>query len=305
VSREILGEDVVGEPRIFSIPFVGSIVDPFSEGLPQFFARHNRHLVLGQRLGLPAEAMLLTRLSLRDLEEDPDVPVPIRAREVVGEDRIIQARTSLVGGDIAGVALIDNFVVDMDAVRDWAGALLRMRAIGREDGLALLRDPVPELDDPVEPLDSEWRLALLSPVEDNALEEAVLDVIRWHERAHLSDTFYFLPPEANLWRVLGLLMRNGFRATSVEADLEARAELAALAKSRHTRLVLAHIAGFCGQRLEGFSAHASGFERLARWLQARLAARGADTESVAVSTWHELDADLVRDAALSLLRELW
>lgn len=305
VSSEILGEDVVGQPRMFSIPFVGSIVDPFATGLPHYFARYNKHLVLGQRLGLPAEAMLLTRLSLRDLQEDAQVPVPVRAREVVGEDRSIQARTSLVGGDIAGVALIDNFVVDMDAVRDWAGALLRMRKIAREDGGVLLDDPIPKPRDPVEPLDAEWRLAVLSPLEDSEIEAAVLDIIRWHERAHLSDTFFFLPPEANLWRILGLLLRNSFRATSVEADLEARAELAALAKSPHTRLVMAHIAGFCGQGLDGFSAHASGFERLARALQQRLIAAGIDESSVAVARWHELDPELVRATARSLLARLW
>jgi len=305
VAREILGEDVVGTPRIFSIPFVGSLIDPFAPGLPQYFARYNKHLVLGQRLGLPAEAMLLTRLSLRDVAEDDRVPVPVRAREVVGEDRSIQARTSLVGGDIAGVALIDNFVVDMDAVRDWAGSLLRMRRIGREDDDALLRDRLPQIEDPVQPLDAEWRLALASPEDDSELEAAVLDVIRWHERAHLADTFFYLPPEANLWRVFGLLLRNGFSAAEVEADLEARAELAALAESPHTRLVLAHIAGFCGQHLEGFSAHASGFERLARALQQRLVEAGLDEREVAVSRWQELDPELVRRVARRMLSRLW
>ncbi|MEZ5965363.1 MAG: tetratricopeptide repeat protein [Planctomycetota bacterium] len=305
VALEILGEDVVGSPRVFSIPFVGSLIDPFGDGLPKYFARYNKHLVLGQRLGMPVEGMLLTRLSVRDLADEVQVPVPVRAREVVGEDRSIQARTSLVGGDIAGVALIDNFVVDMDAVRDWAGSLLRMRRIGREDGAALLHDAVPPAVDALEPLDAEWRLAMLSPVEDSAVEAAVLDVIRWHERAHLADTFYYLPPEANLWRVGALLLRNAFSATSVEADLEARAELVALAKSPHTRLVLAHIAGFCGQQFDGFSAHASGFERLARALQRRWVAAGAAETAVAVSRWHELDPEQVRRTAQALLDNLW
>jgi len=305
VSIEILGEDVVGQPRIFSIPLVGDLVDPFGPGLPQHFARCNKHLILGQRRGLAPEAMLLTRLSLRDVEDDPDVPVPVRAREIVGDDKSIVARTTLVGGDIAGVALIDNFVVDMDAVREWASSLLRMRRIAREDGGALLRDPLPSGVPSIEPLDAEWRLALLAPVADDDLPAAVLDIIRWHERAHLSDTFYFLPPEANLWRVLGLLLRNNLRATAVEADLEARAELAALAKSPHTELVLAHIASFCGQDFASFSAHASGFERLARALQRRLVADGLDEARVAVSRWHELDPARVRRAALALLRQLW
>ncbi len=305
VSVEILGEDVVGEPRTFSIPFVGDLVDPFGPGLPQHFARFNKHLVLGQRRGLPPEAMLLTRLSLRDVEDDVDVPVPVRAREIIGENKSIEARTSLVGGDIAGVALIDNYVVDMDAVREWAGSLLRMREIARQDGDALLGDALPKGLGPVDPMDAEWRLAVSAPEADAEVLSAVLDVIRWHERAHLSDTFYFLPPESNLWRVLGLLLRNGLSATSVEADLEARAELAALAKSPHTRLVLAHIAGFCNQGLDGFSPHASGFERLARALQRRLVDAGLSEAAVAVSRWGDLDVEKVREAARGLLRQLW
>lgn len=305
ISTEILGRDVVGEPRVFTIPFVGEIVDPFGPGLPQHFASLNQHLVLGHRLGMPVEAMLLTRLSLRDLEASREVAVPVRGREVVCENRAIEARTSLVGGDIAGIALVDNYLVDMDAVRDWAGSLLRMRRIAREDGLALLTDPLPAVEDPLEPFDAEWRLAVSAPESDEALEAGVLDVIRWHERAHLADTFHFLPPEWNLWRVLGLLWRNGFSATGVEADLEGRAELAALAMSPHTRLVMAHIAGFCRQDLSGFSPHASGFEGLARALQARLIRGGMSADEVAVSRWYALDPTKVREAAATLLAELW
>jgi hypothetical protein len=223
----------------------------------------------------------------------------------VGENRAIEARTSLVGGDIAGVALVDNYLVDMDAVRDWAGSLTRMRRIAREDGLALLRDPLPSVDDPLEPLDAEWRLAVLTPESDEALEAGVLDVIRWHERAHLTDTFHFLPPEWNLWRVVGLLLRNWFSARGVEADLEGRAELAALAMSPHTQLVMAHIAGFCRQDLSGLSPHATGFEGLAGALQARLVQQGLLPEEVAVSRWHALDPARVRQAARSLRAELW
>jgi hypothetical protein len=305
VALEILGADVVGEPRTFKVPFVGELMDPFGPGLPQHFARYNKHLVFGQRNGMAPEAMLLTRVSLRDVEDDSDVPVPVRAREIVGEEKSIEARTSLVGGDIAGVALIDNYVVDMDAVHDWAESLLRMRRIARQDDLALLADPLPKLGDALDPIDAEWRLAAVAPLSDGQLVDAVLDVIRWHERAHLSDTFYFLPPESNLWRVLGLLLRNSLRATSVEADLEMRAELAALAKSPHTEIVLAHIAGFCNQSLEGFSPHASGFERLARGLQRRLVAAGLSEEQVAVSRWGTLDVAKVRDAARAMLRQLW
>ena len=132
-------------------------------------------------------------------------------------------------------------------------------------------------------------------------------MIRWHERAHVVDTFHFLPPEFNLWRVLGLLLRNGLSAQSVESDLEARAELVALARSRHPRLVLAHIASFCSQQLGGFSQHASGFEQLAQALQERLldADPALSEQDVWVSRWHRLDPALVQRVAQEMADELW
>ena len=49
-------------------------------------------------------------------------------------------------------------------------------------------------------------------VEDSRLDFAVLDMIRCHERAHLVDSFYYLPFESNLVRVTGLLFRFLFSA---------------------------------------------------------------------------------------------
>jgi hypothetical protein len=305
LGREILGSDVVGRPHVFTIPFVGRLVDPFAAGIGAHFARHNRHLVLGQREGGPVEAMVLTRLSLRFLPPAGPLAVPAQCREVIGEDRSIRARSGVVGGDLAGVALVNGYVIDMDAVRDWAEGLRVMRAIAHEDGDALLGDPLPERLHPLDPLDAEWRLALASAVPDGELDAAVLDMIRWHEHAHLVDTFHFLPPERNLWRVLGLLFRNGFSPAAVEAEMEARAELAALALSPHTHLVLAHIASFCQQSIETASPHAAGFERLASDLQRRLQARGLTAAATAVGRWHELPLGEVRAAADALLRELW
>lgn len=131
---------------------------------------------------------------------------------------------------------------------------------------------------------------------------AVLDMIRWHERAHLVDAFHYLPAEANLWRVIGLLWRNGFSAHRVEGDLEGRAESAALAFSPHTRLVLAHIASF----LEGEddeSAHVVGFRRLALEVVAHTARSGA--AAVPVSRWHELPPEVAQAAAREAIRRFW
>ena len=111
----------------------------------------------------------------------------------------------------------------------------------------------------------------------------------------------FLPAENNFWRVLGLIISHGFSRSSIEAEMETRAEVAALAMSPHTRLVLAHIGVFLeGDPLE--SVHASGFRRLAQ----RLARRLEDVGHVgAASRWHLLDPAVVREQAQEMLRGLW
>jgi tetratricopeptide (TPR) repeat protein len=302
VSKDLLGKDVVGAPRTFSIPFVGEMVDPFSDGIGAHLASFNRHLVLGKRSGQPVEALLLTRLSLRDVEPEALLPLPARCSEVVGEDREIRALSTVYGGDLAGVALFNHYVIDMDSVRDWAHSLLEKRRIAREDGGALLHDPLPADCEPLESLDAQWRLALLSPEEDSVLVEAVLDMIRWHELGHLIDSFHFLPPEQNLWRVLGLLFRHGFSGASIEAELEARAEVVPLALSRHTQLVLAHVAGFLDGS-PGSSPHAHGFRRLAERIQEAAQARGLDAASP--RHWHRLDPAVAQAIGRELLRRQW
>lgn len=301
ISVEILGADVVGTPRRFHIPLVGDLLDPFEVGLCGHFARYNRYFILGQRSGRPAEGMLLTRLSVREIDPVAELPLDAPAREVIGEDRQIRSLTGIYGGDLAGVALINHYVVDMDSVRDWANEIRERRRVAREDGDELLRDPLPERVSDLEPASAPWLLSVLSPVPDSALDDAVLDLIRWHEHAHLVDVFHYLPVENNVWRVLGLFLRHGFAREAIEADMEARAEVASLALSPYTMLVLAHIAVFL-ESAPGESVHASGFRRLAAAISERLAARGADGR---VSRWHLLDPEVVRQIGLEMLQQQW
>lgn len=302
IGREIFGEDVVGEPRRFQIPFVGEMVDPFSPGIGTFVSGWNRHLVLGQRDGRPVEAMLLTRLSLADVAEHADLPLPARTREVVAEDRRVRSLGSVYGGDLAGVALFNHYIVDYDAVREWAWAIRERRRVAREDGEVVLRDPLPQRIGELETLGVDWRLSLTSPVADPQLESAVLDMIRWHEHAHLVDAFHYLPPEENLLRILGLLFSFGFDALAIESEFEARAETAALALSPHTELVLAHIAGFLDGE-PGDSPHARGFRNLALQIARRAEARGLP--GAHPSQWHRLDPAAARAIGRELLGELW
>jgi len=298
LSQRTLGKDVVGHPPVFQVPFVGRLVDSFGKGLGQHLARYNKHLVLGQRNSRPVEGMMLTRLSLTVVDPEEGIKLPANCREVVGERREI---APLLQHDLAGIALLNHYVIDMDQVRSWAATLLEQRDIARADGM-LLRDRLPEKPEPNLPLDVEWRLNLMSPVEDSAMEIAVLDLIRWHERGHMVDFSYFLPPTMHPWRSLALLFRNGLSAARVAGEFEARAEVVALARSPHTRLVMAHIAGFLAGDA-GTSPHADGFRRLARRFAAEL--KKQHQPDPGVSRWHEVDPKVARHIGERLLRTLW
>lgn len=301
ISLEIFGRDVVGEPDRLTVPFVGQLLDSFAPGLFEHLARYNHHLVLGQLGDRSPEGMMLRRLSVRDLEPSEELPLARPAMEIVGENRSIRTLSGVYGGDLAGVALINHTVIDMDSVREWADGIRERREIVREDGGAMLDDPLPRNSGALAPASVHWRLSMMSPVGDNELDMAVLDMIRWHERAHLVDTMHFLPIESNVWRVLGLLFGHAFSRASIEAEVEARAEVASLALSAHTRLVLAHIAVFLEGEASG-SPHAMGFRRLAERLGRLLREAGLPD---AASHWHLLDPDVVRRLARELLREQW
>ena len=145
---------------------------------------------------------------------------------------------------------------------------------------------------------------MLGPTGDDELAGAVRDMIRWHERAHLVDSYHFLPVESNLFRTLGLLVGNGFSAFGIEAEMEARAEVATLALSPHTRLVLAHVAHFL-EPDERDSTHALGFRRLAERLVQALEDDGVAPESSQVSRWHLLEPEQLREVGRRLIQEQW
>jgi hypothetical protein len=302
LSQQVFGRDVVGSPDLFVVPMVGELQDPFTGDLSAHFDRYNRHFVLGRRAGGVVEGMLLSRLSVAELPAWPELPLAGRCLEVVGMDRDVRAMSGVVGGDLAGVALLNHFLIDHDSVRDWSRTIADRRRVAAEDGGALLRDPLPA-DAGMDPLDVSWRLSVLSPVQDTHLDAAVLDMIRTHERQHLVDSFHFLPIEHNLGRGLSLLLQFGMSPSAIEAEMERRAELAALALSPHTYLVLAHIADFL-RETDAESPHYRGFGALARQLVSALEQLGVAASAAQPSRWHALDPAVVRAAARNLLREL-
>ena len=135
LSTRILGRDVVGKPTTFQVPFVGRLMDSFTGGLGEHLARYNKHLVLGQRNGRPVEAMMLSRLSLRVVDPVPDMPLPANCREVVGDRREFGP---MLQNDLAGIALLNHFVIDMDQVRSWALTLQAQRDVARLDGKLMI-----------------------------------------------------------------------------------------------------------------------------------------------------------------------
>jgi len=302
-SVRILGEDIVGEDARFFVPLVGEMLDPFAAGLCLHLQRYNRHLVLGRRSGAAPEGLSFTRLSVRDLPVVNGLELPGRCREVIGIDRDVESLSGVLGGDLAGVALLSHYVIDYDAVTEWARGLADRRRIVAADREAALQDGWTPASGLLEPLDVAWRLAAMSPVQDSELDQAVLEMIRLHERQHLVDSFHYLPIEANLWRGIGLLLEFGLSASAVEGEMERRAELAALALSRHPELVLAHVADFLGQR-DRTSPHVRGFGELGRQLVAELQRQGLSPAAAAVGNWHRLDLAVVRQAAAALIQEL-
>ena len=304
LSQLTFGRDVVGKVERFDVQLVGELIDPFQSDLGRHLARYNRHLVLGQRSGGPVEGLMLTRLSLRDLPEDSALPLPGRCYEVIGENRELRSLSGIAGGDLAGVALLNHYVVDLDSVREWAATLADRRRVSKADGDVLLRDPLPQQVGELEPVDVAWRLAALSPLQDSELDFAVLDTIRLHERAHLVDSFYYLPIEGHLLRALGLVLRFGPSPSAIESEMEGRAELAALAQSPHTRVVLSHIADFLDDP-NSEAPHARGFRRLAGRLVAALRQHGVPPEDCVASRWHRLDPALVQQVAQELMSRSW
>jgi hypothetical protein len=298
LSVRLLGRDVVGQPTVYSVPMVGQMLDPFTGSLAEHLDRYNRHFVLGCRAGGTVEGMLMMRLSLSELPSSTDLELRGRCFEVIGIDRDLRSVTS----DLAGVALLNHFLIDYDSVREWARAVAERRRIAAEDGNAVVTDPLPQ-GAGEDPVDVAWRLAVLSPVQDTDLEAAVLDTIRHHERQHLVDSEHYLPIESNLWRGLGLWLQFGMSPSAIEAEMERRAELASLAVSPHTELVLAHIADFLSE--PGVrSPHHRGFAALGRELTAELQVLGLSPLASSPSRWHAVSPVLVRQAARRLLDQL-
>jgi hypothetical protein len=265
-------------------------------------ARFNRHLVLGRRGG--GTARVLTRLSLADLPDCADLALPARCCEVVGCDRDVKSPGGTASGAaiIAGVALLNHFLVDLDsgARAGPAGMAGRRGAIGRRPTAgspwSTIRGRKPA---PTTRWTSPWRLAAgvarrRTPTATRPCSTpcATTSGSTW------STALYYLPVEHNVWR--GARPRRSTFAWSpaaIEAEMERRAELASLAVCRRsTELVLAHILEFAAAG-DAPSPHVRGLGALARELTAALVAEGVAPADAAPARWAALPMPAFQRAA--------
>ncbi|PIE22030.1 MAG: hypothetical protein CSA62_14490 [Planctomycetota bacterium] len=314
LSKAELGRDVVGEPRFLRFPFAGSFLDPFGPGLPAYFAEHGRYLLLGRLMGGPVGAVLGRKLSERILEPVPGLELAQESREVLLQYKEFVSFKRLDVSGVAGLAIWNHYFVDGRIARRWAKeASQRGASYGKlaEEGPALLGPDCPALCYE-QPCQVDWRM-LWRLQQEEAWDEQkmlgeVLRLLGLHERAHLVDAQGHLPVTQNLWRALGLFLGAGLSFDGLLADLEMRAECAALAFGGNVPLTLAHIAEFHRGYLRGArTQHARGFSELLRRLVQKWQADGApgatEPERNLAAQLAEMPPDRARAYARAILAE--
>lgn len=317
-SVEIFGEDLVGTPRILSFPLIGGkIVDPFGPGLPRLMDRYGRHLIFGT-LNEPVRSPALAvgrKLFERRLPVHPGLWVPGRAREVVVDDMRFTSAMEVGFSEPAGVALWNHYVIDLRKWDEWVDDLYRRWLRIEESGVeALLTDPVPSAGplSIARPAQVPWKLLARAMRDTNWTREdlrgEVLRLLRLHEHAHLVDAQRFLPAMQKIGPAVWLFAQSGFSAQTLMADLEGRAEIAALALGADPRITLGHLANFISEPYApSNSPHALGFTRMLRRLLQRWhedGAPGADASRNLFAQLHLLAPDRARAYAREILAEL-
>jgi tetratricopeptide (TPR) repeat protein len=281
LSQDVLGSDVVGTPRLLSFPLAGTFLDPFGPGLPEWFARHGRYLLLGQLMGEPVGALIGPKLGERRLEPIRGLQLAVDSREVVLRYKEFVSFQRLDTTSVAGLAIWNHFLLDADSAARWtSGAWLQSERYGQVDGAVAPSGPVVAALCFDRPCQVDWRI-LFRLRNDRGWDRRrmfreVLRLLRLHERAHLVDAQRYLPVTSHLGGAFSLFVRAGFSFEGLLANLEMRAECAALAYGADPQLTLAHIAEFHRAYLRGArTQHAKGFSELARRLVEKWAADGA------------------------------
>ena len=157
-----------------------------------------------------------------------------------------------LGGGLAGLT-IDRFVIlQMDTLLRGAAPLISgLRVVPRP---ATTRADQLALDTP----SAVARRIEADLASEGRLSEALLASVRTHELGHVLDAREMLPVLSPPWHGFWLALRHGFDARAVEATLEARAAVTALAESDAPRASLASLLAFLPDTAGG-TAHVQGY----------------------------------------------
>jgi len=238
------------EAGVRRVPPLGTWMDHSavpSAPLVAHLRKFGKYLVLGQRTGKPAEALLFSLASLVPDQVIRTQGQTYRHAVATVYDRTVRGYLDFQGGALAGAALPDGVWMDADAARREehavAQAALAIDPALRERLLRVAQDPpgadsadgIFALDD----LAGLWqRLALRYVRETDGLRWGALDMLRAHEYGHVADLKRHLPVMRGLPATIGLFMSEGLAISRVEARLEGRAQLGALLDAARPDLAL-------------------------------------------------------------------
>lgn len=275
ISVKTLGRDEVGASKIEDhFPFGALLVTkPGSPGLPALFDSFGLDLRLGKRTFGPIEAFAIRRAAVRTVNGTV-LGRPYEGREVVGEGLGLFTEIESSGGPFAGATLPGSVIVVLDVVDQAANSYDSEREAMVRDLAAGIGDRWKQQDLPVA-ADRDARLAtdetfdLMRRLVRRAIERdpsplgpRLLQMVRLHEYGHLADATQLLPFLTQLPRAIGWLLDGGFSIRAIEARLERRAELTAMAEGDDPELSLAAVAQHCEQPLHA-PPHSAGFAALA------------------------------------------
>lgn len=290
-----------GKPLEFA--FVGTMMDAgeqSDEPLVRACAKEGYLLVLAQRSGGPPEAMLAA-VDHREAGQSVASRGMELKREVVWLDRrhLSGYMEWGGGGDVAGLALHELILVDLEAVATWDGQLQRRvaRMEPYRDAVlaqkALDDEPVTSIEDPAG-VDRRLRLV--------AGKYSLAEEVHVHENAHLVDAALHLPVGDHLFRNIGLALTKGLSAERILSYLERNAQLAAIAEGPSARGALATCCAVIGGR----GVHATGYTEIVQGIVDRIAREPErypeiDPKRVIVQQLHRLGEEQVRALARDLM----
>lgn len=252
------------------MPMMGTWLDHGAESrspIVRHFRRYGRFLVLGQRTGQPPEAIAFSLGYLA-----PKKRVRTRGRCLVhdiavGYDRRLSSWLDQTGAALAGACLPDGVWLDADAARLSEHELLR--ALDSDPGRFAFVRSAPRHVPPDGPgglfgmgEGSGVASRLVARYLEGRSEGAwgSLDTLTVHELAHLVELKRHLPVMRGLPATIGLLASRGFDLHGVECELERRAQLGAIAESKHPDLALAEMVLSIPDRSRRPEVHAAGYE---------------------------------------------